>query len=317
MKKLLFIAFLSITVVTANAQTNGFAYGAINMSDLNMNVYRRDSTAEAVVIREFGDAYIDLTTLDKVIVDYHVVIKILKTEGLSQANYEIPLWKHQGSEEILRSVRATSYNLSGGAIVPTQLEMRNVFTDKVENNRITLKKFAVPNVQVGSVIEIQYTLESPWLFNFRTWTFQEDIPKMSSEFWATYPATYEYNITLRGFQNLTKNESKVLKSCVGSTTGYSGTTGADCVQLRYAMTNIPAFKEEEYMTAKSNFISAIYFELSVVRYFDGKVKKFTREWKDVDLELRREEEFGSQIRKGRDLVEKDVLSLTAGVIDPP
>ncbi len=316
-KTLLLTAFcLSLVVARVLAQGHGFPYGEISQQDLSMTTYARDSSAAAVVLRESGDAFIDLNTLDKVIFDYHVVIKVLKQEGVSKADYEIPLWQNNGKEEILRSVKGTSYELSGNRIVPSQLEFRNVYTDRVENNRVTVKKFAIPNVKVGSVIEIQYSIESPWLYNFRTWTFQDDIPKVKSEFWATYPGNYEYNITLRGFKKLDKQESKVLKSCFGSTSGYQQNIGADCSQFLFAMNNIPAFKEEDYMTAKSNFISAIYFELSVVRYFDGQVRKFTREWKDVDQEMRREEEFGSQIRKARDVAEDAVKKITAGVTDP-
>jgi hypothetical protein len=316
MKTLVIAVFCSFGLVAnVHGQTNGFRYGEIALRDLNMNVYPKDSTAAAVVLREFGEAYVDLNELNKVILEYHVVIKILKTDGLSQADYEIPLEKYNGKEEILRSVRATSYNLTANGIVPTELEQRNVYTDRVQQNRYTLKKFAVPNVKVGSVIEIEYSLESPWLFNFRTWEFQSDIPKIKSEFWARYPANYEYNLTLRGFQKLDSHDSKVLKTCVGSDV-MGLTPSADCVQHMFTMSSIPAFKDEDYMTARSNFISAIHFELSVVRHFDGQVKKFTQEWKDVDLELRRREDFGSQIRKARDVAGDEMKMVALGVVDP-
>jgi hypothetical protein len=317
MKTLLIASFFSFGIIpNVFAQGHGFPYGEIRLTDINMNLYPKDSSASAVVLREFGEAYVDLNELNKVIFDYHVVIKILKTEGLKQADYEIPLHQFEGKEEVLKSVRATVYNYENNNIVPTHLEQRNVFTDRIQKNRFVLKKFAVPNVKVGSVIEIEYSMESPWLFNFHTWTFQSDIPKIKSEYWATYPANYEYNITLRGFKNLDKTDSKVLRTCVGSNAGYGGTASADCSQHMFLMNDIPAFEEEEYMTAKQNFISAIYFELSVLRHFDGAVKKFTREWKDVDLELRRREDFGAQIRKARDVVQEDVMLATIGAKDP-
>ena len=128
MRKLLFIV-LVVAGVKAFSQGNSFPYGSVTHSDLKMNVYERDSSAEAVVLQEFGEAYIDLDDLNKLIVEYHVTIKILKAEGLDWADYKIPLRKSDGSEEILRSVKATSYNLSGNSIVPTQLEQRNVYTD--------------------------------------------------------------------------------------------------------------------------------------------------------------------------------------------
>ena len=62
------------------------------------------------------------------------------------------------------------------------------------------------------------------------------------------------------------------------------------------MSNVPAFIEEDYMTAASNFKSAIYFELS--EYNDHGIKhKVTKEWKDVDHELKTHENFGVQLKK--------------------
>ena len=55
------------------------------------------------------------------------------------------------------------------------------------------------------------------------------------------------------------------------------------------------------MTARSNFVSAINFELSEVRHADGRIDKVTKEWKDAEQELRQDEQFGVQLRKGRDI----------------
>jgi hypothetical protein len=319
MKRTLISFLLSLVVAgTAFGQGHSFQYGEITLRDLNMTVYPYDSTAPAVVLREFGEGYLDgpVNEADKIIFDYHVLIKILSKDGLDKADFVIPLTEYNGREEVLRSVEATSYNLIDHRIVPTKLEQRNIYTENVENNRVKLKKFAVPNVQVGSIVEVHYVLESPWVYNFRTWMFQSDIPKVKSEFWATYPANYEYNITLRGFQNLDLNESNILRLCVGSARGLAPTAGADCLQRKFAMNNIPAFRDEEYMTARTNFISAIYFELSIYKGFDGVTRKFTREWKDVDQDLQRSERFGIQLRKGKGIVEDDVKRITFGETDP-
>jgi len=64
------------------------------------------------------------------------------------------------------------------------------------------------------------------------------------------------------------------------------------------------------MVAKSNFLSAVYFELATVRHFDGKVDKITREWKDAELEMRQEQRFGTQLKRGKDIATE--LRLTTG-----
>jgi hypothetical protein len=314
MKKLfLLIAFVAVTANTY-AQSNGFDYGKISRDDLSLTVYTKDSSASAVYLKEFGEGYVDLQNMGKIVLEYHAVIKVLNTHGLKWADFEIPLRRSEGSEDALRSVKATAYNLENNSIVSTHLEYKNIISDKANPN-LYYKKFAVPNVKVGSVIEVQYSIESPFVYNFWTWTFQADIPKINSEFWATYPAFYKYNITFRGSKRLDKNDQKALKNCIGED-NVVATARADCFRMQLGMNNVPAFHEEEYMTARSNFVSAVYFELATIHYYDGSLKRFTQEWKDVDNELRKREDFGAQIRKGRDVVEDDVKKLIAGKVDP-
>jgi hypothetical protein len=301
MRLSLFVVLLLSIVVVGYGQNHGFPFGKPGALDLGLEVYKADTSAQAVVLDEFGEAYIDLESLNKLIFQYHVKIKILKPGGLKQADYSILLYdNNNGKVESLRSVQASAFNRTATGFSETKIDPRKVFTDKY-NKHYTAKKFAVPDVRVGTVIEIAYELESPFLFNFRTWQFQDDIPKMHSEYWVSYPANYEYNISLKGFQKLSKQESELVKSCVGSSGGLTQTAGADCLQFKYGMNDIPAFKDEDFMAARSNFLSAINFELATVRHFDGRINRITQEWKDAEQELRQESRFGTQLKRGRDI----------------
>jgi len=146
--------------------------------------------------------------------------------------------------------------------------------------------------------------------NFRTWEFQSEIPKESSEFWASMPANYKYNVTLRGFLPLTKNENEISKNCFGS-----GFGTADCLVLRLGMKDIPAFVEEDHMTARSNFLSSVNFELFEIQHFDGSKDKLSKEWKDVESELRQSPDFGVQLKRGGDIVDNKVEQLIQGETD--
>jgi len=77
------------------------------------------------------------------------------------------------------------------------------------------------------------------------------------------------------------------------------------------MKNIPAFKEEKFMTASSNYLSAIYFEIAEFQGFDGTKVKYSEEWKDVDSKLRQHEKFGYQIKKAKSLWD-DILKPLIG-----
>lgn len=304
---------LTTLSIAAVAQQYGFPFGKTLFDELTMTTYERDTTASAVVLNEFGNAYIDSENYN-LIFNYHVKIKILKKDGLSQADIAIPLYKSTtGKKEELKDIKASTFNLVNNRIVETSLDLRNIYTEDL-NKYWDQKKFALPNVRVGSVIEIMYTIESPFIFNFRKWEFQADIPKIQSEYWARIPGNYIYNITLKGFLKLTKNENSLISKCITIGSGY-GAGSADCAQYKFAIKNIPAFIEEDYLTAKVNYLSAINFELSEIRHFDGRVDKITKEWKDAELELKKEQRFGGQLRRGKDISQK-INEVIAGITDP-
>lgn len=293
------------------AQDNGFRFGEVTDQDLKPALYEKDTAATAVILREFGEAYIDNYHDNNLLFEYHVVIKILKQQGLHYADVEIPLRKHEGRFESIREVKASSFNLENGSKWETKMDVKNVFTENI-SKYWDQKKFAIPNVRVGSVIEIKYTLESPFIYNFRTWEFQTDIPKISSEYWATIPGNYKYNMRLNGYFPLERNETEVIRDCFTPGHGQK----ADCARYKWGMSDIPAFIEEDYMTAKTNFLSAIHFELLQVDRFDGTKNKITTEWKEVEAELRQDNRFGVQIRRGDDIVGKQITDIVVSETDP-
>lgn len=295
----LFIFFISFQHVCS--QDHDFAVGLVTRDQLSATTYARDSSANAFVLREFGEAYIRPESEvheRRLIFRKHYLIKILKSGGLKEGNISIPLYRNDGRAQRLESIRAFSYNLANSRITQDEVNIKNVLTEKT-NEYWEDKKLSIPNVRVGSIIEVVYEIEDPFYFsNFQTWEFQSHLPKVSSEYWATIPGNYLYNITWRGPLSFTKNESEIIPNCFTP-----GGKSADCGRYKFLMENIPAFKEEGFMTARSNFLSAVYFELSEYRYFDGRVDKIAKQWKDADLEIRNEPKLGGQLKKGKDIIE--------------
>ncbi|QOI95986.1 MAG: DUF3857 domain-containing protein [Flammeovirgaceae bacterium] len=251
-------------------------------------------------MNEFGDAFFDPQD-NQLIFDYHCKIKILKPEGVRFGDFEVSLYKSiiSPGKETLMSVKGSVFNLENNQIIESKLEQRDVISESVNKN-YDVKKFALPNVRVGSVIEVIYQTSSPFIYNFHGWKFQAEIPKIKSEYHVKIPGKYIYNIQLKGFLNLSKNESTIVKDCMGNRNS-PGSPSVDCVENKYGMENIPAFDEEDYMTAKKNFISAITFELSEIRHLDGHVEKITKEWKDAEKELSLEQRFGRQLKRGKEI----------------
>ena len=206
------------------------------------------------------------------------------------------------TKESVSNIKAATFN-SGSE--PSYLDLKNVFTE-TQTPYCDLIKFTLPNAKAGSVIEVQYTLSSPYIYNFRDWTFQSDIPKIYSEYWAEIPAILTYHITFSGFQKLSEGRKEIEKNCLVLNGGTS-----DCALLKFGMKDIPAFREEKFMTAKKNFLSAVHFSLSAVHDLDGSTKNLSQKWDDVADQLQSDKDFGVQIKRGQSLFTKVLDTLVS------
>lgn len=283
------------------AQEGDFNFGEIPKEDFFMTGYAGDSTANAVVLKEFGNTFIDNTQDNLLVFNYHVRIKILNTQGVDQANFVVPIHKVSGSIHVenVYNVKGSTFNMVNGSVTETDLKQKNIFTQN-KDHYTDLVKFTLPDVHAGSVIEVSYTLSSPFIYNFRGWDFQSNIPKMYSEYWARIPANFDYNISLVGYYKLTENERSLVKDCLTSFNGGR----ADCTLMKLGMKDIPAFKEEKYMTSPKNFLSAVHFELSAIHRFNGSSEKVAQTWSDVDQSLTLNKDFGVQLKKGQAFLKK-------------
>lgn len=118
---------------------------------------------------------------------------------------------------------------------------------------------------------------------------------MYSEFNAVIPGMYFYNRSLYGGLPLAIKETSIKKSCFNPGPGYPV---VDCEVIKYAMKDIPAFYDkEQYMLAPSNYIGRLDFELATHYRLNGSKKHYTKSWKSVDSEFRKDKDIGRQLAK--------------------
>ena len=311
MRKLLLLLLITISTVKIHAQD--FAYGAFTQEELAMKTYKGDTSAHAVVLNEYGTASLNLTNDDKIRLEYeyHVKIKIFDKQAFDEANVDIQLYTQNGEYyETLSGVKGqTTYTDDDGNIKTAELDPEKIFTVN-EDKHFSQKKFTMPAVRSGCIVEYDYKVESPFYQNFHPWAFQSDIPKVYSEYDAHIPAFFTYNASMRGGLKLSKNTAEVEKGCLT----VNGAT-ADCSHFIYAMADIPAFIIEDYMTSPKNFLSAIYFEMSDYTDFtNGANVKLAKDWKDVDYEMKRADYFGGQLKRKGLLADK-IMPVIAGKTD--
>ncbi|MCH4552930.1 transglutaminase domain-containing protein [Aestuariibaculum lutulentum] len=281
------------------AQENYYPYSFnVKPEDVKAEAFSKDSTANALIIYERGNSYVDNEDFE-LKTEIECKLKILNREGFDEATIVIPLYKNKDNSQKVFNIVASTHNIiSGDKIEETTLSKKDIHNEEYNEN-YNLVKFTLPNIKEGSVITYSYKITSPFMFNYKGWNFQGDIPKLYSEYNTSVPANWQYHIKLIGGKKLMTNESKIAKHCL---TTFNGGV-ADCTISKYAMKDIPAFIEEDYMTSKHNYLARIEYELKSFKNFTGAVNHYTKSWDDVDDELKKEKSVGRQILKSIDAKE--------------
>ncbi len=284
----LLLLFLSSTGIAQQRITAEF--GRPTYNDLELKTYPKDPEAAGVVLFEKGKNYVKLVddSYVKLIKEVHRKIKVIDAGNFDGAIVIIPFYKTSNAREEVISIKAITHN----GTVQTFLKSADIYETR-ETENWYLKRFTFPNVQDGAVLEYSYLIESPFYFNFGTWEFQGNIPKVYSEFISEMPGNYIYSRSLVGYESLDINEVSLLEDCF-SLPGH--VQNADCELAVYAMVDVPAFKKEKYMLSAKNYLAAIKFELVEHTNFKGNKTEYTKDWKDVDKEFRTDKDLGGQLK---------------------
>ena len=209
-------------------------FGKPEPADFEAKSFVGDSAAAAVVLYDGGTTRFHLNGSKLQLESERTTrIKILKKAGYEFATVEVPLY-HQGiSEEKLTGLKGFTYNEVGGKLEKVRLETTSMFTEeRTKNTRV--RKFTLPNVREGAVIEYSYSVTSDFLFNFQDWTFQREIPTRWSEFRAIIPEYFDYKMLMQGYEPMAvQTRSDVTEQYTlhtaggfdGSGGGWSGSAG--------------------------------------------------------------------------------------------
>ncbi|HZY37920.1 MAG TPA: DUF3857 domain-containing protein [Mucilaginibacter sp.] len=317
MTKKTLLTFAVIILLLHIGYAQDFPYGQISTEDLKMTKYVKDTSAHAVVLREYGRSQIAVANDDEIKLrfEYHVKIKIFDNKGFDDATKEIEIrnFSDNSQQDEVEKITGTTYFVDGtGAIGKTDFDPSKVYKTRNYKEKSTLK-FTMPALTPGCIIEYKYTLVRPiglCLDHFQPWEFQRDIPKVYSQYEALIPGHFTYNATLHGYLKLTETTADVAHGCFSA----SGSS-SDCSDIKYGMSDVPAFVDEEYMTSEKNYLSSISFDLvEFTNPYNGSKIKGTKEWKDIDYNLKTEYSFGSQLKK-QDVFKDRIVPVIAGKND--
>ena len=247
-------------------------------------------------------------------------IKILNHKALYLATESVQLYAPDDDPEKLTDVTATTYNLENGQIRETHLEKQDLFTNRIDKEHVE-KKFTLPAVKEGSIIEYSYTITSDYDFNLPHWEFQsEQYPCLYSEYKVDIPQALFYVFVRQGVHGFAIDKGsegndnyKVTKradqqAALGSQ-DQDMFVSARTTRHQWAMKDVPALRPEHFLTTPANYLDKIEFQLSKVyngqEYFDH-----SNNWKKATEDLLRHSNFGAPLAEDNewldDLVTKAI-----------
>lgn len=294
--------------------------GKVSKDELKMTHCPIDSSASASILFDIGRSEVKYIIGTGFVKEFrrHVRIKIFNKEGYDQANIEIPLYQSGNDKEKLVQFKGYTHNLEGNSAEKEKVTKGDGNSEEV-NKHWYVEKFTMPDVKEGSVIEYEYTINSPFLFELQDWQMQYTIPVMRSDYTAVFPEYFWYNKQMRGSvalavndystemfrdQGTYKTESKVYNE-TGMTDIKTGTIEYRNHVFHLVSENVPGLREEPYMPDIDNYFAEISFELAYTEFPGETRENYTKTWKDINRLLLDDEEFGTQL--GRSGYAKDFI----------
>jgi len=173
------------------------------------------------------------------------------------------------------------------------------FSSRFDKNYI-IKKFTLPNVKEGSIIEFSYKTFSAFIFSLDEWYFQGNYPCKYSSFTLKLPEYYQYKRAVGGYINLFQSTPKLYTQSfyfAATNSSKAETVNANATETQYYAVDIPAIKEESYITTLQDYVAKIGFELTST-YFPGSTyKDYSSTWPKIITEMMKEEKFGGFIKR--------------------
>ncbi|UFH53680.1 DUF3857 domain-containing protein [Spirosoma sp. KNUC1025] len=255
-----------------------------------------DTTADAVVLYDYGEVTFFVNG-DEIWMStrYHIRKHIRKKSADGLATLQLPVRRGKsGQHEMVMSFDGYTYNLINGNVSIDRLAKSGHFTERA-SDQVWIEKYTLPNVREGSIIEYEYTVQTPFSVSHtpKSWYFQQKVPVKWSEYRITIPDYFYYKMLQSGYMAMIVNENKTT-----SVDLFPGQNGASASAYRFAMKDLPAFREEVYMTTDEDYLAKIEFELARYQGPDMRMHDFSVSWETLDKTILADPDFGGQIKRG-------------------
>lgn len=292
MKKIL-IAIIFLATMLISAQD--FKFGKVSKAELEEKFYPLDSTVDAAYLYKKRRDYYDYSNNEgfQLITEVVQRIKIYKKDGFDYATKLITYYSpDRGEKETVSSIKGYTYNLVDGKVSKEKVSKKDIFKEKVNKYRKQVK-ITMPNIKIGTVIEIKYTKRSPYTTTIEDLQFQYNIPVKKIDYTVEVPEIFVFTRKIKGYYMIKPIDTKK-SSLINNSKSYSTSI------YKYKANNIPALKDNEpYVTDIYNYRGGIKFELTSTNYmtFGGGLKYYSTTWEDVSKQIFKSLSFGNELDK--------------------
>jgi hypothetical protein len=285
-------------------------FGKIEPEELSMMKYDKDTTADALMLFDYGTTKFTLSPQEKFqfVFERHFRIKIFKKSAFKLADFNFNFYESDSRKEKIAELKAVTYNLVDGKVVKTKLDNDNIYVDK--SNNYNIEKFAFPQVKEGSIIELSYTIVSDFLYNLRGWAFQYSIPAVWSQYIYEIPEYFNYRFSTKGYLpfDISANTRFLAKfSVMQRGEIYAGNGGGRTQSQNIdinvytnrhilATKDVPAFISEPNIDCEDNYIQSIEFELSSIQFPNEPMTDYANTWESVNEQMNTDEDFGKLLK---------------------
>lgn len=263
-------------------------FGKVEKEELLETSYEKDSSANAVILYKKQDTYFNATSVSiDLVTEIHQRIKIYNKEGFDKATISLNLFKSGSSKEKVSKIKAYTFNLEDGKVEKTSLDKDQIFKNEYSYNYNQVK-FTMPNVKEGSVLDIQYKITSPFYFSIDEFRFQYDIPVKKLDAEIRTPKGYNFNAKQKGYLNFYPERSLKRDNRLGMSVDV----------LKYALKDIPALKEENFVDNINNYRAGVIFELVSIQIPGNPNNRFfAKSWGDVARTIGSSDDYREELDK--------------------
>ncbi|WP_298782305.1 DUF3857 domain-containing protein [uncultured Polaribacter sp.] len=288
------VIILMVLIVQASLFAQNYKFGKVSKEEVEEQFYPTDSTVDAAYLYKYRRSYFDFIPNEgfQLITNIHHRIKIYTKEGFDYATKSVKYYNpDSGESESVGSIRGYTFFKENGKIQKEKLSKKSIFKEKI-NKYNSKVKITMPKLQEGCVVDIKYTITSPYATSIDDVEFQKGIPIKKINSQLEFPEYYTFRSTNKGYYSIPVKKS--------SKSGKIGDSEYRVNVLNFNGNNIPALKNNESYVANINaYRGGVKFELSQTNFMSigGELKNYSTSWANVSQQIFRSSSFGAELKK--------------------